>query len=83
MKFTPSITLLLNRSTSSRTFPSIWKCAKVIALFKSGDKESATNYRPISLLPTLSKLLERAVHTQLYEYLARNNRRVGNEDPNL
>ena len=70
-EITPSITLLLNRSTSSHTFPSIWKCAKVIALFKSGDKESATNYRPISLLPTLSKL-ERTVHTQLYEYLARN-----------
>ena len=71
-EITPSITLLLNRSTSSHTFPSIWKCAKVIALFKSGDKESAANYRPISLLPTLSKLLERAVHTQIYEYLARN-----------
>ena len=76
-EITPSVTLLLNRSTSSHTFPSIWKCAKVIALFKSGDKESATNYRPISLLPTLSKLLERAVHTQLYEYFARN--RILNE----
>ena len=69
---TISITLLLNRSTSSHTFPSILKCAKVIALFKSGDKESATNYRPISFLPTLSKLLERAFHIQLYESLARN-----------
>ena len=68
----PSVTLLLNRSTSSHTFPSIWKCAKVIALFKAGDKERATNYRPISLLPTLSKLLERAVHIQFYEYLAKN-----------
>ena len=64
--------LLLNKSISSHTFPSIWKCAKVIALFKSGDKELATNYRPISLLPTLSKLLERAVRIQFYDYLARN-----------
>ena len=71
-EITPSITLQLNRPISSHTFPSTWKCAKVIALFKSGDKESATNYRPISLLPTLNKLLERAVYTQLYEYLARN-----------
>ena len=38
----------------------------VTALFISGDQ---TNYRPISILPTLSKILERAVHFQLYDYL--------------
>ena len=43
------------------------------ALFKSGDRTNATNYRPISILPTLSKILERVVHSQLYEYLNSNN----------
>ena len=67
-----SVTFLLNLSIQSHTFPSIWKCARVVVLFKSGDVNKATNYRPISILPTLSKLLERAVHLQFYEYLNEN-----------
>ena len=45
------------------------------ALFKSGDRtqQNATNYRPISILPTLSKILERVVHSQLHEYLNSSN----------
>ena len=49
-------------------FPEIWKCSKVTALFKSGYQTNASNYRPISILPTLSKILERAVDFQLYVY---------------
>ena len=63
---TPSLTALFNESLQTRSFPSIWKTAKVIPLFKEGDKKNASNYRSISILPTLSKLLEKAVHTQLY-----------------
>lgn len=43
------------------------------ALFKSSNRENVTNHRPISVLPTLSKLFEKAVHVQLYEYLKENN----------
>ena len=57
----------------SGKFPGIWKCAKVAALFKSRDRTNATNYRPISILSTLSKIIERVVHSQLYEYLISNN----------
>ena len=53
-----SITKLFNLSIRSGKFPGIWKCSKVSALFKSGDRTNATNYRPISILPTLSKILE-------------------------
>ena len=63
---TPSLTALFNESHQTRSFPSIWKTAKVIPLFKEDDKKNASNYRSISILPTLSKLLEKAVHTQLY-----------------
>ena len=43
------------------------------ALFKQGDKTDKDNYRPISILPTVSKVIERAVHSQLYGYLNSNN----------
>ena len=68
-----SITKLLNLSIRSGKFPEIWKCSKVSALFKSGDRRNASNYRPISVLPTLSKILEKVVHKQFYEYLDSNN----------
>ena len=42
------------------------------ALFKKGDRCDANNYRPITVLPTISKILEKAVHTQLYAYLKNN-----------
>ena len=45
------------------------KAACVILLFKKGDVNNMDNYRPISTLPIASKLLERAVHTQLVNYL--------------
>lgn len=69
----PSITKLLNRSIQSNKFPQIWKCSKVSALFKSGERTDPANYRPVSILPTRSKILERAVHSQLYYYLNSNN----------
>ena len=42
---------------------------RVTPIFKSGDPTSSNNYRPIAILPTLSKLLERIVHHQVYNYL--------------
>ena len=44
-----------------------------LQLFSSRETvKNATNYRPISILPTLSKIIERVVHSQLYEYLISN-----------
>ena len=48
--------------------PDLWKVAKVIPLHKGGDEASFNNYRPISLLSVYSKVLEKAVHKQLYNY---------------
>ena len=67
-----SVTKLLNLSIKTGKFPKLWKCSKITALFKSGDRTNASNYRPISILPTLSKILEKAVHTQLYQFLVAN-----------
>ena len=70
---TTSVTNLLNLSIRTGTFPNLWKCSKITALFKSGDRSNASHYRPISILPTLSKILEKAVHSQLYQYLVTND----------
>ena len=70
---TTSLTKLYNRSLATSVFPAVWKCGKVTALFKSGDRCNANNYRPITILPTASKILERAVHSQVYSYLLREN----------
>ena len=50
---------IFNASILSGTFPEQMKIAKVIPLFKKGDKLDPSNYRPISLLSTLSKILEK------------------------
>ena len=65
----PTLTSLFNLSRQTGIFPSIWKNARVVPLYKKGDKQDPSNYRPISILPTLSKIIERAVHTQFYGYL--------------
>ena len=60
---------IVNQSLITSTVPTGWKQAKLVPLYKSGDSNKVENYRPISVLPTLSKLMEKAVHTQLTEYL--------------
>jgi hypothetical protein len=52
---------LLNKSIETKIFPSVWIDAKVSAIFKSGDRKIPSNYRTISVLSVVSKLLERAV----------------------
>ena len=53
----------------SGEFPSYWKEAKVKSLFKSGAKDNINNYRPISILPAVSKLIEKLVVSQFSVYL--------------
>ena len=53
--------------------PENTKIAKISTTFKSGKKELHTNYRPISVLPCFSKILERIMYNRLYEYLNQNN----------
>ena len=66
---TPSILYIVNKSISPGKFPSVWKEVKVKPLFKTGNKEDVNNYRPISILPTLSKLIEKWVERQFSQYL--------------
>lgn len=63
-----SLAQLFNKSLRTGKFPSKLKRARVTAIFKKGDKCEPGNYRPISILPVLSKLLERIVHSQITKY---------------
>ena len=69
----PSIARLINLSFSLNVFPCRWKTAKVTPIFKSGDPADVTNYRPISVLPILSKIAERHVYNALYSFLSEND----------
>ena len=57
---------IFNLSLQQGVFPNQPKIAKVTPIFKSGSKELANNYRPISVLPCFSKLFERIIHFRLY-----------------
>jgi hypothetical protein len=50
-------------------FPLKWKLANVLPIFKKDDRHSKENYRPISLLPSLSKICEKIVFVRLYNFL--------------
>ena len=66
----PRILHIVNSSIVSCTFPDTWKLATVVPLHKSGAKDEPSNFRPISILPVLSKVCEKIVCTQLSAYLA-------------
>ena len=49
-------------------FPNCLKKAGILPLFKKGDRNNISNYRPISILPTLSKIIEKCIETRLLHY---------------
>ena len=70
-KDTPSkpISIILNKSIESGIVSNVCKIAKVVLIYKSKDNVQFTNYRPISLLPSVSKLLDKIVHKRVYYIL--------------
>ena len=68
----PAITHIINLSISTGKFPSAWKKAKVVPLFKKEDPVNPKNYRPVAIIPILSKVLERVIFNQMIEYLTEN-----------
>ena len=65
--------MLFNKSLQSGVFPTIWKSAIVMPSFKKGEKELSSNYRPISLLSCIGKLMERVIYKHIYNHLISNN----------
>ena len=64
-----SLTTVVNRSIQSGTCPSVLKLAQVTPVHKSRQASDPNNFRPISVLPIISKLLERHIYTHLMLYL--------------
>ena len=64
---------LFNLSLFSGKFPDCWKLARVAPIFKSGQRDDRSNYRPISVLPFISRLFEKLLYDQFYDYLNINN----------
>ena len=69
----PALTHIVNLSITTRKFPDAWKRSKIVPLHKKGDLLDPENYRPVAIVPILSKILERAVFNQIISYLNENS----------
>ena len=67
------LTLIINQILKTGVFPSQLKIAKVIPIFKKDDNKMFNNYRPISLLPVLSKVVEKVISSQINDFFKINN----------
>ena len=63
------LTIIINQMLATGIFLDAFKLSKLIPLFKKGDSSLLVNYRPTSLLPTISKVFERVIHDQMYDIL--------------
>ena len=68
-----ALTYLINLAFETGIFPEILKTAKVIPIFKKGDQQDFNNYRPISLLSNIGKIIEKLIHKCLFKFLNNNN----------
>ena len=68
----PHLTLTFNKCIDYGVFPDLMKLSKVIPLFKAGSTTDPTNFRPISILPTLSKIFEKLILNQLQAHFGIN-----------
>ena len=75
----PPLTKIVNLSLAIRVFPEKMKHADVVPLYKSKNRKDVTNYRPISLLLILSKILEKVMYTRTYKFLNDTNQIFGSQ----
>ena len=64
---------LINKSVETGIFPDELKIAKIVPIFKSGDKTLVSNYRPISVLRFFSKIFETILNNHLIEFTEKHN----------
>ena len=64
--------LIIRQVLNTGIFPEKLKIAKVIPIFKKGDEELFSNYRPMSILPAISKIIEKVIYQQMYSFFQQN-----------
>ena len=69
----PTVTHIINFSLFTGSFPDSWKLAHIVPIPKVKNPELPNQFRPISILPVLSKLLEKVVHSQVSKYVIEHN----------
>ena len=69
---TRPLTHIINLSLSTGIVPGDWKKGKIVPIYKSGSIKNVDNYRPITILPIASKILEKCVHSQVLNHLEDN-----------
>ena len=67
------LTYIINKMLATGIFPDRLKFSEVKPIFKKGAPSEVANYRPISLLPSFSKIMEKIIYVRLYQYLNVNN----------
>ena len=67
------LTCVLNFSIETNNFENDWKRVKVSPIFKTRDEHMVNNYKPVSVLPIISKIIEKHVLNSFYEYLSKNH----------
>ena len=72
-KISKPVTFLINMSISDNCVPDAMKIAQVKPLYKKNNNLDVGNYRPVSILSVVSKILEKAIYIQLEAYLVKNN----------
>ena len=65
----PSLTIIFTQTILTGIFPNDWKIARITLIFKPDAKDKMTNYRPISVVSIISKIAEKSIHDQIYNYL--------------
>ena len=73
------LAIIFNDCLKTGIFPADWKKGNIIPIYKKGDKNKVSNYRPISLLPVFGKIFEKILYDNLYKYLNENNLFLSNQ----
>ena len=68
-----SLAIMFNTSIETSLFPKFWKLARATPIFKGGNRSDKSKYHPVSILPVISRLFEKLIADQLYQYMNENN----------
>ena len=66
------LTILFNKSLAENIYSSDWQLAHLMPLFIKGDQQLPSNYRPVTCISCVGKVMERIIHKHIYNYLIQN-----------